>query len=100
MVNGKCSLNGIRIEHVEFTWGSMILHCSDGHNYEAYCKYDGYADSKTFSFTLSDFLSGFSGGEGKATVKFTSGVCMLTLEMSFGKGEKHYKGSITFVLKA
>lgn len=94
------SLNGVKIENVEFTWGSMLLHCSNGHNYSAYCNYDGYADTRTFGFSLSDFLSGFSGGDGKATVKFSSGVCMLTLEMQFARGEKNYKGSITFVLKA
>lgn len=93
------SLNGIRIETVSFTWGSMILHRSDGVNYEAYCNYDGYADTHVFAFELSDFLSGFSGGTGKATVKFSSGLCMLTLEMSFSRGDKNYKGSITFVLK-
>lgn len=94
------SLTGVKIETVEFTWGSMILHCSNGHNYEAYCNYDGYEGTRTFGFSLSDFLSGFSGGDGKATVKFSSGVCMLTLEMSFARGDKNYKGSITFVLKA
>lgn len=93
------SLNGIRIETVSFTWGLMILHRSDGENYEAYCNYDGYADTHVFAFELSDFLSGFSGGTGKATVKFSSGLCMLTLEMSFSRGDKNYKGSITFVLK-
>lgn len=93
------SLAGVKIESVEFTWGSMLLHCSNGHNYSAYCKYDNYAQDKTFQFSLSDFLSGFSGGDGTARVQFTGGLCVLTLEMSFSRGQKHYKGSITFVLK-
>ena len=93
------SLKGVKIETVEFTWGSMLLRCSNGHIYAATCNYAGYAENKTFAFSLTDFLSGFSGGDGKASVKFNGGLCLLTLEMSFARGEKNYKGSITFVLK-
>ena len=92
-------LNGVKIEDVNFTWGTMILRCSDGHNYAATCQYGGYAENKTFSFSLTDFVSGFSGGDGTAKVQFSNGVCMLTLEMSMARGDKNYKGTITFALK-
>lgn len=93
------SMAGIRIQDVVITWGTILFRRSDGYNYSATCKYDGYAENASFQFTLTDFIAGFSGGEGIGRVKFSGDLCLLTLEMEFARGEKKYKGSITFVLK-
>ena len=91
-------LKGVNIDDVVFTWGSMLLRCSNGTNYYASCNYANYASDGSFAFTLGNFISGFSGGDGNGKVVVSGNVRMLTLELAFARNDKKYKGSFTFVL--
>lgn len=94
-------MDGLVISDIVITRsGSVLLRRSDGVNYLADCDFSKIESTGKFTFSLDNFPIGFSGGEGEGSVTFQGDLCILTMTLQFGRKDKNYKGSLTFVLTA
>ncbi|MCR5709103.1 MAG: Ig-like domain-containing protein [Bacteroidales bacterium] len=94
-------MDGLEISDIIITRsGSVLLRRSDGVNYLAFCDFTNIEKTGAFTFTLDNFPVSFSGGVGEGNVKFQGDLCLLTMNLQFGRKDKNYKGSLIFVLSA